>query len=38
MRAQTSEQIFIFEINKGFWHVFKYQSIFMFIGSSIADT
>jgi hypothetical protein len=45
MRAQKSEQILIFEINKDYWHVFKYQStifnhlgLFMFIGSSIADT
>jgi D-lyxose ketol-isomerase len=45
MRAQKSEQILIFEINKDYWHVFKYQrtifnnlGLFMFIGSSIADT
>jgi hypothetical protein len=45
MRAQKSEQILIFEINKDYWQVFKYQStifnhlgLFMFIGSSIADT
>jgi hypothetical protein len=45
MRAQKSEQILIFEINKDYCHVFKYQSnifnhlgLFMFIGSSIADT
>jgi hypothetical protein len=40
MRAQKSAQILIFEINKDYWHVFKYQStifnhlgLFMFIGS-----
>jgi hypothetical protein len=45
MRAQKSEQILIFEITKDYWHVFKYQStifnhlgLFIFIGSSIADT
>jgi hypothetical protein len=45
MSAWKSEQILIFEINKDYWHVFKYQStifnqlgLFMFIGSSIADT
>jgi hypothetical protein len=45
MRAQKSEKFLIFEINKDYWHVFKYQStifnhlsLFMFIGSSIADT
>jgi hypothetical protein len=45
MRAQKSGQILIFEIDKDYWHVFKYQStifnhlgLFMFIGSSIADT
>jgi hypothetical protein len=45
MRAQKSEQILIFEINKYYWQVFKYQTtifnhlgLFMFIGSSIADT
>jgi hypothetical protein len=45
MRAQKSEEILNFEINKDYRHVFKYQStifnhlsLFMFIGSSIADT
>jgi hypothetical protein len=45
IRAQKSEKKLIFEINKDYWHVFKYQStvfnhlgLFMFIGSSIADT
>jgi hypothetical protein len=45
MSAQKSERILIFEINKDYWHVFKYQStifnhlsLFMLLGSSIADT
>jgi hypothetical protein len=45
MRAQKSEQILIFEINKNNCHFFKYQStifnhlgLLMFIGSPIADT
>jgi hypothetical protein len=33
MRAQKSEQILIFEIDKDYWHVFKYQStIFNHLG------
>jgi hypothetical protein len=45
MRSQKSQQILIFEINKDYWHVFKYQStvfnhlgLFMVIGCSTADT
>jgi hypothetical protein len=40
MRAQKSEQIFIFEINEDLtcFQISKHLGLFMFIGSSIADT
>jgi hypothetical protein len=40
MRAQKSEQIFIFEVNEDFtcFQISKHLGLFMFIGSSIADT
>jgi hypothetical protein len=36
MRAQKSEQILIFEINKDYY--FNHLDLFMYIGGSIADT